>query len=214
MKLENNQSYGVNAQFSGGRPIGQSSNGAINLTFAARSFDFSSVAAYTGSFTITDAYGQTNQYYLTGSNQSAIISGSSFIPVSSSVANTLVSIKNFLNASASAVVTTNTQAGNLQATSSLNGTAGNTVVITWNQYSGSLVTGSLAQNLLDGQGPTDYPYEIPFVAGGLYVGIIGTLYATTIDNSPLVFVSASGFIPGVFKSVSSNSTAGSIIALK
>jgi hypothetical protein len=214
MKLENNQSYGVNAQFSGGRPIGQSSNGAINLTFAKRSFDFSSVANYTGSFTITDAYGQTSQYYLTGSNQSAVISGSSFIPVSSSVANTLVSIKNFLNASASAVVTTNTQAGNLQATSSLNGTAGNTVVFTWNQYSGSLVTGSLAQNLLDGQGPTDYPYTIPFLAGGLYVGIPGTLYATTADNSPLVFVSASGFIPGVFKSVSSNSTAGSIIALK
>jgi len=53
-----------------------------------------------------------------------------------------------------------------------------------------------------------------FVAGGLYVGNTGTLVAKTWDNSVLTFVSASGFIPGIFTAVSGSSTAGFIIALK
>ena len=53
-----------------------------------------------------------------------------------------------------------------------------------------------------------------FVAGGLYVGAQGTLIARTIDGSVLTFASASGFIPGIFTSVYSGSTAGSIVALK
>jgi hypothetical protein len=53
-----------------------------------------------------------------------------------------------------------------------------------------------------------------FVAGGLYVGSVGTLVARTVDGSILTFASASGFIPGIFTAVSSSSTCGSIIALK
>jgi len=53
-----------------------------------------------------------------------------------------------------------------------------------------------------------------FQAKGLYVGGQGTLVATTIDGSVLTFVSASGFIPGLFTSVSGSTTATNIIALK
>jgi hypothetical protein len=56
--------------------------------------------------------------------------------------------------------------------------------------------------------------SLPFVAGGLYIGQTGNLVAKTIDGSVLTFVSASGFIPGIFTAVSSSTTAGAIIALK
>ena len=56
--------------------------------------------------------------------------------------------------------------------------------------------------------------SLPFVAGGLYIGQTGNLTAQTIDGSVLTFVSASGFIPGIFTSVSSSTTAGAIIALR
>jgi hypothetical protein len=53
-----------------------------------------------------------------------------------------------------------------------------------------------------------------YVAGGLYVGTQGTLVAKTFDGSVLSFVSASGFIPGVFTAVSASSTAFGVLALK
>jgi len=53
-----------------------------------------------------------------------------------------------------------------------------------------------------------------FVAGGLYVGLGGNLVAKTVDGSIITFVSASGFIPGVFTAVSSSSTAGAIVAFR
>jgi hypothetical protein len=56
--------------------------------------------------------------------------------------------------------------------------------------------------------------SLPFTAGGLYIGQTGNLVAKTIDGSVLTFVSASGFIPGIFTAVSSSTTAGAIIALK
>lgn len=57
--------------------------------------------------------------------------------------------------------------------------------------------------------------QLNFPAKGLYVGTTGTLVATTIDGSTLTFVSASGFVPGLFTSIDvAGSTAGSIIALK
>jgi hypothetical protein len=56
--------------------------------------------------------------------------------------------------------------------------------------------------------------SLPFTAGGLYIGQTGNLIAKTIDGSVLTFVSASGFIPGIFTSVSSSTTAGAIIALR
>lgn len=214
MKLENQQSYVTNAQFSGGRPIGAGAYGLVNNTYSTAVVDLSSVAAYTGSFSLTNQFGETSVYYLISGSETSVVSGSSYIPVSSSVANTVVAIKNFLNASASAVVTANTAAANLQLTSSINGAAGNVVTFTNGAYSGSVVTGSVTTTLSGGSGFSDYPYTFPFVAGGLYVGQLGTLIATTVDGSTIQFVSASGFIPGVFKSVSDASTAASIIALK
>lgn len=56
--------------------------------------------------------------------------------------------------------------------------------------------------------------SLPFTAGGLYLGQTGNLVAQTIDGSVLTFVSASGFIPGIFTAVSSSTTAGAIIALR
>jgi len=56
--------------------------------------------------------------------------------------------------------------------------------------------------------------QFGFIAGGLYVGTQGTLVAKTYDSSVLTFVSASGFIPGIFTAVSSSSTAFGVIALK
>lgn len=56
--------------------------------------------------------------------------------------------------------------------------------------------------------------SLPFTAGGLYVGLTGNLTAQTIDGSVLTFVSASGFIPGIFTAVSASSTAAGIIALR
>lgn len=53
-----------------------------------------------------------------------------------------------------------------------------------------------------------------FLAQGLYVGNQGTLVATTVDGSVLSFVSASGFIPGIFTAVSASSTAFGVVALK
>lgn len=50
--------------------------------------------------------------------------------------------------------------------------------------------------------------------GGLYVGLVGNLTAKTIDGSVVTFVSASGFIPGIFTAVSGSSTCGAIIGLK
>jgi hypothetical protein len=56
--------------------------------------------------------------------------------------------------------------------------------------------------------------SLPFVASGLYVGQVGTLVAKTADGSLISFVSASGFIPGIFTAVSSSTTAGSLVALR
>ena len=60
--------------------------------------------------------------------------------------------------------------------------------------------------------------SLPFTATGLYVGTQGSgtsqLVAKTADGSILTFVSASGFIPGIFTAISSSTTAGNIIALR
>jgi len=53
-----------------------------------------------------------------------------------------------------------------------------------------------------------------FVAGGLYVGNTGTLVGKTVDGSVISFVSASGFIPGIFTAVSASSTANNVVALR
>lgn len=56
--------------------------------------------------------------------------------------------------------------------------------------------------------------QFGFIAGGLYVGSIGTLVAKTVDGSVLSFANAFGYQPGLFVAVSGSSTATDIIALK
>lgn len=77
--------------------------------------------------------------------------------------------------------------------------------------------GGVASNFLSGSTFDSASSNNPqwgFVAGGLYVGSQGTLIAKTWDGSVLSFVSASGFIPGIFTAISGSTTAGNIIALK
>jgi hypothetical protein len=70
------------------------------------------------------------------------------------------------------------------------------------------------ENNLQFSGGETVTGSFDFLAKGLYVGSQGTLVATTIDGSVLTFVSASGFIPGLFTSISGSSTASNVIALK
>ena len=56
--------------------------------------------------------------------------------------------------------------------------------------------------------------QFGFVAGGMYVGIQGSLDIKSVDGSVLSFTSASGFIPGLVAAVSASSTADDIIALR
>lgn len=166
----------------------------------------------TGSFTLTDTFGVTNRFFITSSNQTIAnlnatesVNGSTFyIAGGNGGAATITNIASFLNASASAIVTAASSSTNLFLTSSINGQAGNRVFV---------VSGSTTTNLAGGAGISDYPYTFPFIAGGLYVGIPGQVVTTTLDGSEVTFVSASGFIPGVFQAVSPSSSARSIVAL-
>jgi hypothetical protein len=53
-----------------------------------------------------------------------------------------------------------------------------------------------------------------FTAQGLYVGTFGNLTATTVDGSVITLKNVSGFIPGLFTSVASGSTATDIVAFR
>lgn len=209
MKLENFQSNITNVQFSGGRPIGSGSTG--NTSFAVASLAFAGIVNTTGSFRLVDTFGDSNYFALTASSQEVAnlsqTANEFYISISGSesAANKVTAISTFLNASASAIVNTTAATTTLNVSSSINGIAGNNVYFT---------SGSANYNLAGGTGTSDYPYNFPFVAGGLYVGQAGSLVATTLDGSQLTFVSASGFIPGLFQSVSSATTALGVIALK
>ena len=167
----------------------------------------------TGSFTLTDIFNVTNTFIITSStqaiaNQNATesVNGSTFyVAGGTGGAATTANIVSFLNASASAIVSASNSTTNLQLTSSINGVEGNKV---------NVVSGSTTTNLSGASGSTDYPYTFPFIAGGLYAAIPGNVVVTTIDGSVLTFASASGFIPGIFQSVSASSTALGIVALK
>ena len=56
--------------------------------------------------------------------------------------------------------------------------------------------------------------QFGFVAGGLYVGSVGTLVGKTWDGSVLSFASASGFVPGIFTAISGSTTARNVISLR
>jgi hypothetical protein len=53
-----------------------------------------------------------------------------------------------------------------------------------------------------------------FTAQGLYVGTFGNVIATTVDGSVITLKNVSGFIPGLFVSVNSGSTATDIVAFR
>ena len=78
-------------------------------------------------------------------------------------------------------------------------------------------TGGVSVTPVSGSAWDSYTADNPqfgFLAGGLYVGQIGSLTVRTADNSVLTFASSSGFIPGLIAAVSASSTAQDIIALK
>ena len=56
--------------------------------------------------------------------------------------------------------------------------------------------------------------SIGFTAGGLFVVTFGNVVATTVDGSQITLKNVSGFIPGLFVSVDSGSTATDIVAFK
>jgi len=202
MKLENFQTHVTNPQFSGGRPIGSGSAG--NTSFAKADIVFTGIATTTGSFNVVSTFGDVTVYQLTSSNQATASAAGNYIAIGATPAATITNIATFLNASSS-VVSAVGNSLNLGVTSSINGTAGNNVRV---------ISGSTTTNLAGGTGNSDYPYSFPFVAGGISLGQAGDLVATTIDGSELRFVSASGFIPGLFQSVSNATTAVNVIALK
>lgn len=207
MKLESNQSYITNPQFAGGRNIGTWTS--TNTSYANASIAFLGIAENTASFILTDYFGDKTNFYLTASNQATAsmsqTSGNYYIAIGANAAGTVTNIATFLNASSSLVVQATGSSTNLIVSSSNVGTMGNSVSIT----SGSTVT-----FLSGGTGTSNFPWGFPFVAGGLYVGSVGTLTGITVDGSEITFVSASGFIPGLYKSVDSGSSARSIVALK
>lgn len=56
--------------------------------------------------------------------------------------------------------------------------------------------------------------SIGFTAGGLFIGTFGNLTATTVDGSQITLKNVSGFVPGLFVSVDSGTTATDIVAFK
>jgi hypothetical protein len=169
----------------------------------------------TGSFTLTDTFGVTNRFTITSSIQATAslsatesVDGSTYyIAGGNGGADTISNIAAFLNVSASAIVLAASSSTNLILTSSINGVAGNNVFV---------VSGSTTTYLGGASGSSDYPYNFPFIAGGLYIGTAGDVQVTTLDGSVLTFVSASAgsVLPGLINGVSGASTAKSLIALK
>jgi hypothetical protein len=169
----------------------------------------------TGSFTLTDTFGVTNRFTITSSIQATAslsatesVDGSTYyIAGGATQAATISNIAAFLNVSASAIVLAASSSTNLILSSSINGVAGNNVFV---------VSGSTTTYLGGASGSSDYPYNFPFIAGGLYIGTAGDVQVTTLDGSVLTFVSASAgsVLPGLINGVSGASTAKSLIALK
>ena len=213
MKLENNQSYVTNLQFSGAQPVG---SGSLNsAVIAGGSIQISGSLTATGSFKVTNPLVRVYNYFLTASvsssNATSQSTGSTqYIAVSGSntqkaqiIASTLTANNDlFLSASVSTTL--------LVASASFGGVDGNSIII-----AGTSGSSTLTSQFTGGSGASNWPYQMPFMAQGLYVGLIGNVKATTIDGSIVTFVSASGFIPGLFTGITqAGTTALSIVALK
>jgi hypothetical protein len=205
MKLENQQSYITNLQFSGGRPVG---SGSLNATTIARaSVVLSNLVNATGSFTTVNPFGNTWNYFLTASANAAAdavpysTGSNQYIAVSGSSTQKVQQIASVLTANSELYLSASVDVTILNVSASFGGVDGNNI-----RVSGSALT--------SGSGTSNWPYQLPFTAQGLYIAVPGNLTATTIDGSVLTFTSASGFIPGLFTAVSNTSTTLGIIALK
>jgi hypothetical protein len=205
MKLENQQSYITNLQFSGGRPVG---SGSLNATSTASgSIAFANLLSATGSFKAVNPFGQTWNYFLTASNSASLdavpysTGSNQYIAVSGSGTQKVQQIASVLTANTELYLSASVSTTTLVANANFAGVDGNNI-----QISGSAFGG--------GSGTSNWPYYLPFNAQGLYIAVQGNLKGTTIDGSVLTFTSASGFIPGLFTAIDSSSSALGIIALK
>ena len=165
------------------------------------------LVSVTGSFQAVNPFGSTWNYFLTASSDAAndaipYSTGSNqYIAVSGSSTQKVQQIASVLTSNTELYLSASVSTTTLSVKANFGGIDGNNISV-----SGSALGG--------GSGTSNWPYYFPFVAMGLYVGQAGNLVATTVDGSPLTFVSASGFIPGIFKSVSSSSSAQAVVALK
>jgi hypothetical protein len=205
MKLENNQSYVTNLQFSGGQPVG---SGSLNATtIASGSVALANAITATGSFNITCALGNTFFFALTASLSASDATSQNagkvqYVAVSGSNTQKAQIIAGAITANRNYFVSASAGATTLALTASFGGSNGNNITVSGSQLGG-------------GSGKSNWPYSFAFSPSqGLYIGVAGDLNVTTVDGSFVSFTSASGFIPGLFTSVSSSSTALAIIALK
>jgi len=212
MKLENQQSYITNLQFSGGQPVG---SGSLNAAvIAGGSIQISGSLTATGSFKVTNPFGRVYNYFLTASTTvndavSQSTGSTQYVAVSGSATQKAQIIASRLTANNDLFLSASVSTTLLVASASFGGVDGNSIII-----SATSASSTLTSQFTGGSGTSNWPYQMPFTAQGLYIAVPGNLTATTIDGSILTFTSASGFIPGLFSGVSSSSTALGIIALK
>jgi len=212
MKLENQQSYITNLQFSGGQPVG---SGSLNAPVIARgSIQISGSLTATGSFKVTNPFGRVYNYFLTASTTvndavSQSTGSTQYVAVSGSATQKAQIIASRLTANNDLFLSASVSTTLLVASASFGGVDGNSIII-----SATSASSTLTSQFTGGSGTSNWPYQMPFTAQGLYIAVPGNLTVKTIDGSILTFTSASGFIPGLFSGVSSSSTALGIIALK
>jgi hypothetical protein len=216
MKLENNQSYITNLQFSGGQPVGSGSINAATIASgsAQTRFDISGSLTATGSLKVTNPFCRVYNYFLTASTTvndatSQSTGSTQYVAVSGSNTQKAQIIASRLTANQDLFLSASVGATALAVTASFGGSDGNKIII-----SAASASSTLTNQLGAGTGTSNWPYQMPFTAQGLYIALIGNLTCTTQDGSVLTFTSASGFIPGIVTAISSSSTALGIIALK
>jgi hypothetical protein len=212
MKLENNQSYITNLQFSGGQPVG---SGSLNTAAIARgTIQISGSLTATGSFKVTNPFGRVYNYFLTASTTvndavSQSTGSNQYVAVSGSGTQKAQIIASALTANNDLFLSASVGATSLAVTASFGGSDGNNIII-----SAASASSTLTSQFTGGTGTSNWPYQMPFTAQGLYIAVAGNLVCTTQDGSVLTFTSASGFIPGIVTAISSSSSALGIIALK
>lgn len=212
MKLENNQSYITNLQFSGGQPVG---SGSLNsAVIAGGSIQISGSLTATGSFKVTNPFGRVYNYFLTASttvNDAASQSTGStqYVAVSGSNTQKAQIIASALTANNDLFLSASVSTTLLVSSASFGGVDGNKILV-----QALSASSTLNNQFTGGTGTSNFPYQMPFTAQGLYIAVAGNLVCTTQDGSVLTFTSASGFIPGIVTAISSSSSALGIIALK